>query len=60
MEYRWHDIDREMTDYCEKNCSKPILSSTNATGTGLESNPCLHGESSATKYLSLATTSDYE
>jgi len=60
MECRWHDIDREMTDYYKKNCSKRILPSTNATGTGLESSPCLHGESSATKYLSLDTTSDYE
>jgi len=43
-----------------KNCSKLILSSTNATGTGLESNLCLHGESLATNDLSLGTISDYE
>ena len=60
MEYRWRDIDSKMADCYEKNCSKPVLSSTNATGTGLKSNPCLHGKSSATKYLSLGTTSDYE
>ena len=43
-----------------KTCSKSIMSSTNVTGAGLESNPCLHGESSAIKYLILGTTSDYK